>query len=356
MKRISVLSVFLLIVVLIACRKDVFIGEYETTPYQLRIPQGFPQMVIPANNPMTVEGVELGRKLFYEELLSADNTQSCASCHLQSNAFADPRRVSVGITGAEGTRNAMALINLGWEQFFFWDGRSATLEDQIFEPIRNPVEMNDTWPNVERKLRASEEYRYLFHKAFGTPGIDSVRAVKAIAQFLRTMISGNSKFDKVTRGQASFTPSEANGFDLFMRDKDDNNGISGGDCFHCHGPILMAKQLLANNGLDTIFIDPGKAGITFNPSDVGKFKTTTLRNIELTGPYMHDGRFATLDEVINHYSSGVKVSSTIDPLMKFAADGGVGLTPQEKIDMKNFLLTLTDWDFINDPAFSDPEL
>jgi cytochrome c peroxidase len=356
MKRFSILSGFVLMVIVIACRKDVFIGSYEPTPYSLQIPQGFPQMVIPENNPMTVEGVFLGRKLFYEEMLSADNTMSCATCHLQANAFADPRRVSVGITGAEGTRNAMALINMGWERFFFWDGRSATLEDQIFEPIRNPIEMNDTWPNVERKLRASSEYRDLFHKAFGTPGIDSVRAVKAMAQFIRTMISGNSKFDKVVRGEMSFTSSEANGFDLFMRDKDENNNISGGDCFHCHGPILMAKQLISNNGLDATFADPGKGGVTNDPNDMGKFKTTTLRNIELTAPYMHDGRFNTLDEVINHYSTGLQLSPTIDPLMKFAADGGVGLTPQEKIDIKNFLLTLTDWDFINNPDFSDPDL
>lgn len=338
-----------------SCKKDPFIGVHEPTPYNLQIPPGFPQMIIPEDNPMTVEGVALGRKLFYEEKLSGNNTQSCASCHFQQNAFSDPNTVSTGITGAQGTRNAMALINLGWEHFFFWDGRAATLESQIFDPVRNPVEMNDNWPNVERKLRMDEEYRELFHRAFGTPGIDSVRVTKAIAQFLRTLISGNSKFDRVQRGLESFTPSEANGFDLFMRDKDENNGISGADCFHCHGPILMAEQLLANNGLDASFTDPGLGGVSGNANDLGKFKAPTLRNIALTAPYMHDGRFNTLDEVIEHYSSGLQLSPTIDPLMKFAADGGVGLNPQEKIDVKNFLLTLTDWDFINNPAFSDPD-
>lgn len=355
MKRIGILVLILIsVVALKSCSKDPFIGEYVPTPYVLQIPEGFPPMVVPESNPMTVEGVELGRHLFYDKKLSGDLTQSCASCHIQSTAFSDPARFSTGITGAQGNRNAMALINLGWERFFFWDGRAATLEDQIFGPVVNPNEMNDTWPNVVRKLQADEKYRDMFHHAFGTPGIDSVRVVKAIAQFLRTLISGNSKFDRVLRGQESFTSSEANGYDLFMRDKDENNGISGADCFHCHGPVLMSKQLFANNGLDATFSDLGRGGVTGNPNDNGRFKGPTLRNIELTAPYMHDGRFTTLDQVIEHYSTGLVVSPTIDPLMKFAADGGVGLNPQEKIDIKNFLLTLTDWDFVNNPAFADP--
>ncbi len=355
MKRtLLLLTIVFFMVELSSCRKDPVLDVYHPSPYRLSIPRGFPEMVIPFDNPMTIEGVKLGRKLFYEKRLSANNNLSCGSCHQQQHGFSDPRRFSPGTDGLNGTRQSMALINLGWEHFFFWDGRKATLEDQIFDPIRNPVEMNTTWPEVETKLRADAEYREMFRKAFGSSGVDSVRVSKAISQFLRTLISGNSRFDRVMRGEISFTASEANGFDLFMRDKDEANNISGADCFHCHGPVLMADQLLNNNGLDATFSDPGLGGITGNPNDMGKFKAPTLRNIEFTAPYMHDGRFNTLDEVIGHYSTGLVVSPTIDPLMKFASDGGVSLSPQERQDLKAFLLTLTDHEFLNNPAFSDP--
>ena len=158
--------------VLVSCSKDPEIAVYTPTPYTLQIPQGFPQMPIPSDNPMTVEGVALGRKLFYEEKLSGNNSQSCASCHFQNHALADPNQFSTGITGAVGNRNAMALINLGWERFFFWDGRSATLEVQALEPVINPIEMNDSWPNVIAELQADKTYREMCYHAFGTPGID----------------------------------------------------------------------------------------------------------------------------------------------------------------------------------------
>lgn len=355
MKKIAILLIILFGTILLkSCRKDIELGSYQATPYTLQIPQGFPQMVIPVDNPMTVEGVALGRKLFYDKRLSQNNAQSCGSCHFQSNAFSDPNTFSEGVTGAIGTRNAMALINLGWEQFFFWDGRSATLEEQAFFPVINPIEMNTTWSEVIAKLQADPLYRKMFREAFGNDGITVNRVTKAIAQFERTLISGNSKFDKILRGELSFTSDEYNGYQLFNRDKDEANGIAGADCFHCHGPILMAKQVFSNNGLDANFIDLGLGAITGNPNDNGKFKAPTLRNIELTAPYMHDGRFTTLDQVINHYSNGLQMSPTIDPLMKFAADGGVALSPQERQELKAFLLTLTDWDFVNNPAFSDP--
>ncbi|MFZ5554365.1 MAG: cytochrome-c peroxidase [Bacteroidota bacterium] len=354
-KGLIIFFVAVLVIAIKSCKKDPAVGVYVPTPYELKIPEGFPQMIIPADNPMTVEGVALGRKLFYEEKLSGDNTMSCATCHMQQYAFSENTPFSTGIDGSVGNRNAMALINLGWEKYFFWDGRAATLEDQIFGPVVNPIEMDESWANAMDEINEDPIYRDMFRKAFGTPGVDSVRASKAIAQFIRTLISGNSKFDKVLRGEVSFTSSESNGYDLFMRDKDEANQISGGDCFHCHGPILMSKQLFSNNGLDMVFADSGRGAVTGNPLDIGKFKAPTLRNIELTAPYMHDGRFATIDQVIEHYSTGVVVSPTLDPLMKFAADGGVGLTPQEKADVKAFLLTLTDYDFINNPEFKDPD-
>ena len=183
----------LILVVSLSCRKDKV--SYVATPYELEIPSHFPQMIIPEDNPMTVEGVALGRKLFYEELLSGDNSMSCAACHAPEAAFSDPEQYSTGIDGIQGNRNSMALINLGWAQNFFWDGRAITLEEQILDPITNPIEMHETWPNAVEKLSQKLEYRNMFYMAFGEEGIDSLKVTKAIAQFLRTMISGSSKYD-----------------------------------------------------------------------------------------------------------------------------------------------------------------
>jgi cytochrome c peroxidase len=185
------------------------------TPYTLQIPANLPPMSIPADNPMTMEGVTLGRFLFYEERLSANNTQSCGSCHSPAFAFTDSSRtVSTGIDGIAGAR--MALINLGYAASFFWDGRAPSLEDQAFQPVTNPIEMHETWPNAVSKLQADPAYVALFNAAFGSTTIDSLKVVKAIAQFERTMISGNSKYDKVVRGEAAFTPDEAAGLTLFQ--------------------------------------------------------------------------------------------------------------------------------------------
>lgn len=349
---------FVIIAVILSCRKDKV--QYEATPYELKIPSHFPDMIIPEDNPMTVEGVELGRKLFYEVKLSGDNTISCATCHAPANAFSDPNQFSEGIDGIQGTRNSMALINLGWDDFFFWDGRAATLEDQILRPVEDPIEMHDTWQNVVSELSASSEYKNLFFKAFGSPGVDKDRAAKAIAQFLRTMISGSSKFDVMYKYENGLELSASEqaiystisleawaGYDLFK-------SLNGADCFHCHNGPLMQVKKFSNNGLDATFTDLGRGGITGNPNDMGKFKVPTLRNIAYSAPYMHDGRFATLDEVINHYSFGISMSPTIDPLIEFASQGGVGLDATERGYLKQFLLTLSDESFINNPDFQDP--
>lgn len=349
---------FAIIAVILSCMKDKV--EYEPTPYQLEIPSHFPDMIIPEDNPMTEEGVTLGRKLFYEKMLSGDNTMACANCHAPQNAFSDPNQFSEGIDGIQGTRNSMALINLGWDDFYFWDGRAVTLEEQILLPVEDPIEMHATWPEVITKLNASTEYRNLFFKAFGSPGVDKTRAAKAIAQFLRTMISGSSKYDvmyKYENGLAlnaseqaiysTITPQQWAGYDLFK-------SLNGADCFHCHNGPLMQVKKFSNNGLDATFADLGRGDITGNPTDNGKFKVPTLRNIAYSAPYMHDGRFATLDEVINHYSSGIMMSPTIDPLIEFASQGGVQLDDYEKGLLKEFLLTLSDESFINNPDFQDP--
>lgn len=354
-----VLLAIILMSITTSCLKEKSSG-HKPTPYELEIPAHFPQMIIPADNPMTVEGVELGRHLFYDQLLSRDNSVSCASCHHQVNSFADPNQFSIGVDGLLGTRQSMALVNMGWQQFFFWDGRVSTLEEQIFHPIRDPVEMDNTWSEVESRLRQHEAYPKMFFKAFGEAGVDSVKASKAIAQFLRTMISAESKFDLIykyvngiplSQDEAfafqQVTPEELAGFDLFM-------GLDGGDCMHCHIGPLMQVQIYSNNGLDATFSDLGRKLVTGNPNDAGKFKVPSLRNIGFTAPYMHDGRFNTLDEVINHYSHGVVWSPTIDTNMEFVSEGGVQLNAQEKALLKAFLLTLNDEKFITNPKFSNP--
>ena len=344
---------------MLSCKKDKV--TYEATPYELEIPSHFPQMIIPEDNPMTVEGVELGRKLFYETMLSGDNSISCAECHAPSSAYSDPNQFSTGIDGIQGGRNSMALINLGWNQAFFWDGRAKTLEEQILVPVEDPIEMHETWTNAVSELSASIEYRNMFFKAFGDGGIDSTRVAKAIAQFLRTMISGSSKYDVMYKFEnglslnsteqgiyTTVTPSEWAGYDLFK-------SLNGADCFHCHNGPLMQVHKFSNNGLDATFSDLGRGGVTGNPNDNGKFKVPTLRNIAYSAPYMHDGRLATLDDVINHYSNFIQMSPTIDPLIEFAGQGGVQLDALEKDLLKQFLMTLSDENFVNNPDFQEPK-
>lgn len=334
------------LLIAVSCEKDVAIEPYAPSSYDLQIPQGFPQMDIPANNPMTVEGIALGRKLFYDKRLSIDNSLACAGCHEASGGFSDPDQFSEGVYQQFGDRQAMACINLGYNVEFFWDGRSETLEDQVLQPVINPIEMHESWTNVVSKLSDDIEYRRMFYHAFGTSAIDSLLAAKAMAQFLRTMVSGNSRYDQFLRGEVALTGDELAGLNIF------NTEI--GDCFHCHGGIFFSSQDYHNNGLDETHTDLGRADHTNNPNDIGKFKAPTLRNIEYTAPYMHDGRFATLDDVINHYSTGVVWSPTIDPNMKKVNDGGLLLNPQQKAQLKAFLLTLSDPEFINNPDFQDP--
>jgi cytochrome c peroxidase len=333
---------------------------HSATPLTVAIPENFPAMPIPADNPFTVEGVALGRYLFYEELLSGDNTMSCASCHSPAAAFTDDgNRFSTGIDGLQGRRNAMALINMAWETRYFWDGRSLTLEDQVLHPVRDPIEMHENWPVAVAKLQAHHAYPDLFYAAFGTTTIDSLLAAKALAQFVRTMISGNSRFDKFQRGMLFPTVDEQLGVHLTEQEGGDPalglGGQWGADCFHCHPHAggRMTDGLMHNNGLDSEFTDLGLGGVTGVAEDMGKFKVPTLRNVALTAPYMHDGRFQTLEEVIEHYNSGGHPSATIDPFMKYT-QGGLQLTPEKKQQLIAFLNMLTDMDFVNNPAFQDP--
>ncbi|MDT0553374.1 cytochrome-c peroxidase [Urechidicola vernalis] len=331
-------------------------APYEPTPLPLEIPKLFSDNiidpVIPFDNPQTVEGVNLGRKLFFDPILSGDNSQSCADCHAPENAFSDADRFSEGINGDLGTRNSMPIFNLAWnyDENFFWDGRAFSLENQALEPVVNPIEMHSDWKINAEKLANHAEYTELFYQAFGNVKIDSTLVTKAIAQFQRTLISANSRFDQHLLGTTTLTPQELNGFNIFMDE-------SKGDCFHCHGNAnnpLWTDNIFHNNGLDATFTDLGLGAKTGDPADNGKFRSPSLRNLAFTAPFMHDGRFATLEEVIIHYSEGLQHSSTIDPLMKAVENGGVQLSESDKSDLKAFLLSLSDPTFINNPDFQNP--
>ncbi len=357
MRKFSILSGLIIIALLASCEdNEANESSYSATPQPLTIPAIFENQilppVIPTDNPQTVEGIALGRKLFFDKSLSADNTVSCASCHSPENAFSDARQFSLGVSGQEGVRNSMTLQNLAWNynSKFNWDGSANSIEEQILGPVTNPIEMANTWPAVESTLQQSADYPQLFEAAFGSKIIDSTAVTKAIAQFIRTLVSANSKFDQAQLGLATLTPQEANGLNIFLDE-------SRGDCFHCHGlpeNPLWTDNTFHNNGLDAIIQDNGLGGVTGDPREFGLFKSPSLRNLAYTAPYMHDGRFATLEEVIDHYSEGLVYSPTIDPLMKKIAQGGVQLTASDKADLKAFLLSLSDPSFINNPDFQNP--
>jgi cytochrome c peroxidase len=312
------------------------------TPYRFTFSQFFPRPDMPRDNPLTEEGVELGRRLFLDTRLSANHAQSCASCHRPGAAFSDDRPVSRGADGAEGTRNAMPLLNLAWKSSFFWDGRAATLREQVLQPITNPVEMHETLSNVTAKLAADPEYPAMFARAFGPGKITADRVARALEQFLLTRVSYDSKFDRVLNGQAKLTDEEQHGFELFHTEYDPAHGQYGADCFHCHGGPLFRSQDFANNGLDAEPADAGRGAVTGRAGDRGKFAVPSLRNVELTGPYMHDGRFQTLEEVVEHYCTGMKRSATLDPNLAKHPDGGVPLSAGDKRALVAFLKTLTD--------------
>lgn len=314
------------------------------TPISFQVPLGFPAPVYDFNNnEVNRKRFELGRKLFYDPILSRDNTVSCGSCHQQEGAFSHiDHRVSHGIDNLSGNRNSPVLFNLAWHNSFFWDGGVNHIEVQPISPIQNPIEMDETLANVVLKLQNSATYRSLFLEAYGSDSITSQMMLKAMAQFMALLVSADSKYDKYIRGEAggSMTTQEIRGLNLFRQ-----------KCASCHVEPLFTDLTFRNNGLDSVFFDdPGRALITQNAADSGKFKVPSLRNIELSFPYMHDGSLSTLDKVLDHYISGVKYTTTLDPSL----NGGIQLTTQEKSDIISFLRTLTDNKFVTNPEFSDP--
>lgn len=331
--------------------------DYDPTDYDLQYPDHFPNMVIPADNPMTNEGVDLGRHLFYDPILSLDSTQSCSSCHLPAGSFTDNLSVSAGIDGINGKRSSMSLLNVGFVSTgLFWDGRSRTLERQALIPVEDPVELHDTWPNVIRKLSRHDDYPTLFRKAFGIEsrsGITKELAAKAIAQFERSLVSsGESKYDRVVSGRSVFTDEELRGFDIFF--DIDPDASRHAECGHCHNAPLFTTNEYRNNGLDEVeslrdFVDQGRGRVTGRVFDNGLFRIPTLRNIESTAPYMHDGRFQTLDEVIDHYITGGFHADNLGAVMR-----PLNLQEEDRRDLVAFIKTLADPDFMNNPLYSNP--
>lgn len=317
-----------------------------TTRYNLVVPPGLPPPPLPPDNPLTNEGVALGLRLFNEPKLSENNTLSCAGCHRPTDAFSDEGNVvSKGITGQFGTRNAPALFNLIYQPSFFWDGRSPTLRAQCLQPIQNPIEMDSTLNEVVTKLNRDRTYVLQFEKAFGTSGINSTRIGLALEQYEITLLCGYSKYDLFLQGKATFTAQEQRGLNVFVTPFNPKQGQFGGDCARCHGGPLMSDFQFRNNGLDASPQDPGREDVTGLAADIGKFKTPSVRNLTASGPYMHDGRFATLAEVVQHYSSGIVQSATLDPGLA-REPGGVQLSASDQAALVAFLETLTDPQFI----------
>lgn len=329
-------------------------------PYIFEYPANFGNRINePDDNPTTKQGVYLGRLLFYEPLLSANNKISCASCHKQELAFTDGLAFSTGVDGTLTPRGSMSLANVLWSRKFFWDGRAAALEGQAAIPMQNPHEMGQMMQTSVQKLRRTALYPVLFDQVFGKEeGINGVTIIKAIAQFERTLISANSRYDQYLQHQYQPTALELKGLALFNDAPQPAKGIRGANCARCHGGVKSYMELFHNNGLDSIPKDGGIADLTGLPADVGRFKAPTLRNIALTAPYMHDGRFKTLREVIDHYSEHIKESAALSAILRGESNELNGkallLHADEKQAIIAFLSMLTDESFIHDPRFSDP--
>lgn len=315
-----------------------------SNPYEFVTPNNFPAPTYTFhNNPITKEGFKLGRKIFFDPILSIDGSVSCGSCHNQSLAFADIplHRVSVGIDGLIGTRNAPGLANLAFMKEFFWDGGVTHLDFVPINAIESPVEMGEDIAAVVAKIKNDPEYPALFEAAFNTTEINMPLLMDALAQFMLLMISDNSKYDAYLKGQETLTDKELKGLQLFNE-----------KCESCHSGILFTNQGYFNNGIDSIFLDSGRAVISANPLDIGKFKVPTLRNIRVTAPYMHDAKFATLEDVLEHYDNGVVSSNTLaDALVQPNGNLGIELSAEDKEAIIAFLETLTDYEFLNNPIF-----
>lgn len=340
-----------------SCKKEVVNNDEPDAPYVLALGR-FPAPPIANDNPLTREGVKLGRMLFYEKMLSRTNTQTCASCHIQQFAFNDTARFSIGVRGLLGKRNAMSVVNMAWNtNEFFWDGRAHLLRHQSLKPIQDNLEMDETLTAIVTKLQASPLYTAQFKRAFGTSQIDTIAISKALEQFMNSIVSNQSKYDDFLAGKTTLSADEERGRFLFFTEYNPAfPNASGADCQHCHGGANFENDNYMNNGIDdnASISDIGREKVTNNPMDKAKFKVVSLRNVALTAPYMHDGRFATLESVIEHYNL-VKNSTTLDgSFQQQLPNGGLKLTTADKAALVAFLKTLTDYKLTTNPAFSNP--
>jgi cytochrome c peroxidase len=285
---------------------------------------------------------------------------SCGTCHQQRLAFTDGLPFSRGIDGTATSRSSMSLANLAWVRQFFWDGRAKSLEEQAVTPLTDAHEMGQSLEVSSGKLQKTTLYPPLFKLAFGSDTITGTRITQAISQFERTMVSANSRYDQFLAGTYQPTEQEKRGHDLFMTHPVPEQNLRGANCGDCHGGYKTFMEFYHNNGLDSLPKDIGREKLTSRYTDRGRFRVPTLRNIALTAPYMHDGRFKTLEEVLDHYNDHVQMSSSLAPLIIEATNevGGKSLllTPNEKQDVIAFLHMLTDSTFITEPRFSDPNL
>ncbi len=307
----------------------------------------FPTLPIVEGNPLSSAGVALGKALFYDPILSLDSSISCASCHNPSHAFSDrDMKISHGVLGRVGSKNAPALFNLAWAKNLFWDGRATGLEKQALGPIEGIQEMALPWEKVRLRLSKHSTYNKGFYNVFGKDSIDSNQVTMAIAQYERTLISANSRYDKWKAARIDFTDEEYQGYEIF--------NTEAGECFHCHSEPFFTNFGFHNIGLDSLIVGQGLGGITGNAKDMGKWKVPSLRNLAFTAPYMHDGRFASLNEVIDFYQSGGHYSATLDPLIrnpqnpyaKYQGKRGLGLSDIQRKALLAFLATLNDSAFI----------
>ena len=334
----------------IACsHDDVAIPNKIPVPASISVPGNFPQPVYDfTQNPLTEEGIALGKMLFYDPILSRNNTISCGSCHLQPSAFTHHgHTVSHGIDDLLGRRNSLPIQNLIWYTNFFWDGGVHQLDLVALDPISNPVEMDEDVQIVLEKLRGVQKYRDQFAAAFGSEEITSTQFLQALSQFVATMVSANSRYDHYIRNEGEqLTTEELDGLAIFQE-----------KCATCHATDLFTDQSFRNNGLSATVLtdrDGGRAEVTLREEDRGKFKVPSLRNVEYTGPYMHNGKFQTLESVLEFYATGVQISATLDPtLVNDDGTVGVPLTAEEKKKIIAFLRTLSDEQFLSDRRFSE---
>ena len=340
-----------IVIAIMLCSVLLFSNFTEDNPYfkitakdvEFNIPKGFPKPIynLKKNKP-TPEGFVLGRRLFYDPVLSKDSSTSCASCHQRIAAFAHiDHPLSHGINGLIGRRNVPAIQNVAWGESFMWDGGVNNLEVQPLAPITNPIEMNENIGEVLKRLKASNYYRAAFKAAYGDSVISSERMLKAITQFTGLMVSSNSRYDKFMRHEDTLSQFEFNGLMVF-REK----------CAKCHREPLFTDESYKSSGLypDTSLRDKGRAIITGRPSDEYRFKVPSLRNIERSYPYMHDGRFRNLDQVLDHYAKGDFYMVNTDPELLDSKN----ITQLEKKEIIAFLKTLTDNEFLYDRRFADP--